>query len=155
MHFLVESIAPWSLSHSVGAWSLKLEPHVQSFIIMLHGTQHTVCTQIPVASLRCLLLEGSSAPMATTRRLSSGHKGGLSLVGSVGMGPASWSQLSIFSFCSGGPWGGAHTPSSGCRSPLLSWDLLRGLYPILVPIVSYLGSKLNSKSSIDYHILLI
>lgn len=89
MHFLVESIAPCSLSHSVGAWSLKLEPHVQSFIVMLHGIQHTVWTQNPVASLWHLLLEESSTPMGTTRRFSSGHKGGLSLVGSVGTGPAS------------------------------------------------------------------
>ena len=89
VHFLVESIAPCSLSHSLGAWSLKLEPHVQSFIIMLHGTQHTVWTQNPVASLWHLLLKESSTPMVTTRRLSSGHKGGLSLVGSVGTGPAS------------------------------------------------------------------
>ena len=89
MQFLVESIAPCSLSHSLGAWSLKLEPHVQSFIIMLHGIQHTVWTQNPVASLWHLLLEESSTPMVTTRRLSSGHKGGLSLVGSVGTGPGS------------------------------------------------------------------
>ena len=89
MQFLVESIAPCSLSHSLGAWSLKLEPHVQSFIIILHGTQHTVWTQNPVASLWHLLLEESSTPMVTTRRLSSGHKGGLSLVGSVGTGPGS------------------------------------------------------------------
>ena len=89
MQFLVESIAPCSLSHSLGAWSLKLEPHVQSFIVMLHGIQHSVCIQNPVASLWHLLLEESSTPMVTTRRLSSGHKGGLSLVGSVGTGPGS------------------------------------------------------------------
>lgn len=51
----------------------------------------------PSGLLRYLLLEGSSTPMATTRALL-WTQGALSLVGSAETGPASWSQLSIFSF---------------------------------------------------------
>lgn len=136
-----------SVSHSLGAWPLTLSHMFRASPSCQWNSAHGLDSEPTVASLRYLLLEGS--PLH-------GHYQGGSLAqgcsvpsrASAETGPASWSSSPSSLFAQEDRGEGLHLAIRLSSLPQLGPT--QRLYPILVPIVSYLGSKLNSKSSIDY-----